>query len=216
MDVKRFYFLPFFLCLSLLSIFFCMRLVFLLSSSFFQPACRCLQTTWRLTVICSRFPKPTTLARKKPTGLRNHARVLDIMAAATQLGEVGMVSNTPTTTMTSPLRRTCGPRMNMATEGVIHHPATTGTMPLLAATRPRRVTLMIRGPPGQQRRTPRTLLCTTIPLDDLRLQEGVVSQGQEDITLLTTQGIHLDIIMAKELPGRETHIGPHAASPRDQ
>uniref|UniRef100_A0A672G2N5 Bassoon presynaptic cytomatrix protein n=1 Tax=Salarias fasciatus TaxID=181472 RepID=A0A672G2N5_SALFA len=86
-----FIFLPFFLCLPPPIIFFCMRLVFFRPSSFFQPACRCLRTTWRLTVICSRFPKPTILARKKLTGLRSRAPVLDIMAAATHLGGAGMV-----------------------------------------------------------------------------------------------------------------------------
>lgn len=191
---------------------FCMRLVFLLPFSFLQPACRSLQTTWRLIVICSRFPKPTIWARKKLTGLRNHAPVLDTMAAAT-LEEVGMVSSTPIMIMMNLLRRTCGRKMSTAMAGGIHHHVTTGTMAPLAGTLPP-VTQMSRDPRGHLRGIPKTRLCAMTPQDVLHLQEGVVSPGLEGITLPTTHGIQLDIITAKDLPGREIPTDHHAASPR--
>lgn len=144
MDVNfYFYFLPSFLCLLPPILFFCMWFVFFfLPPSSSQPACRCLQTTLRLTVICSRFPKPTIWAKKKLTGLRSHAPVLDTTAAATHLGGAGMVSNTPTMITMSLPRRTCGPRMSTAMEGDTLHPVTTGTMAALAAIHPPHVIQM--------------------------------------------------------------------------
>lgn len=137
-------------------LFFCMRSVFFfLPPSFSQPACRCLQTTWRLTVICSRFPKPTIWARRKLTGLRSHAPVRDTMAA-THLGEAGTASNIPTTIMMSLLRRTCGHKTSTVMEGVTLHLVTTDTTAVLAVTRPPHVTQRSQGPQGPPRGTLRT------------------------------------------------------------
>lgn len=193
-----------------------MWLVFFLPSSFSQPACRCHQTTWRLTVICSRFPKPTIWAKKKLTGLRSHVPVRDTTAVATRLGEAGMVSNTPTTIMMSLLKRTCGLRMSTATEGDTLHPMITGTMEALVDIRPRLVIQMSRGHQDHLRGTPKTHQCVMILQDDPHLQEGVVIQGLEGTTLQTTPGIHLGTTMASAPPDKGTHTALHAASPSSQ
>lgn len=194
-------------------LFFCMWLVFFfLPPSFSQPACRCLQTTWRLTVICSRFPKPTIWARKRLTGLRSHAPVLDTTAAVTHLGGAATVSNTLTMIMMSLLRRTCGPRMSMATEGDTLHPVTTGTTAALADTHPHHVIQMNRGLRGHLKGIPKTHQCGTTLQDDHHLQEDVVTQGPEGTTHRTTPGIHLGTTTASGPPDKETHTGPHAAS----
>lgn len=213
MDVKTFI-LIFFLCPLPPILFFCMRLVFFfLPPSFSQPACRCLRTTWRLTVICSRFPKPTIWAKKKPTGLRSHAPVLDTTAAATHLGGAGTVSNTPTMITMSLLRRTCGPRMSTATEGGTLHPVTTGTTAALADTHLQHVIQMSRGPRGHLRRTPKTRQCDTTRQDDPHLQEGVVTQGLEGTTLQTTPETQLGTTTDSAPPDRGTRTVLHAASP---
>lgn len=204
--------LPFFLCLLPSILFFCMLLVFFfLPPSFSQPACRCLQTTWRLTVICSRFPKPTIWAKKKLTGLRSHAPAHDTTAVI-QLGGADTVSSTPTMIMMSLLRKTCGPRMSTAMQGDILHPVTTGTMAALADIHPHHVIQMSQGPWGHLRRTQKTHQCAMTLQDDPHLQEGVATQGLAVTTLLTTPEIHLGITTASAPPDRETHTAPHAAS----
>lgn len=185
----------------------------LLPPSFSQPACRCLQTTWRLTVICSRFPKPTIWARKKRTGLKSHAPVQDTTAAAIQLGGAGTVSNTPTMIMMSLLRMTCGPRMSMAMGGGTRHPVTTGTMAALVVTHLHHVIRKSQDLQGHLRGIPKTRQCAMTHQGDLHLQEGVVSQELQGITLQTIHGIHLVTTIASVPPDRGTHTGRHAASP---
>lgn len=193
-----------------------MRSIFFLPPFFSQPACRCLQTTWRLTVICSRFPKPTIWARKRLTGLRSHVQVQDTTAVATRLVEAAMVWNTLTMIMMSLPTRTCGLRMSTAMGVDTLRPVTTGTMAALAATHPHHVIPMTQGPHGQARGTQKTLQFATIPQDDHRLQEDVGSQGREGITHQTTLEIRLGTTMASAPPDRGTHIGPHAANPSSQ
>lgn len=217
MDVKLLFLFSAFLSVSSPFYTFLLHvLVFFLPPSFSQPACRCLQTTWRLTVICSRFPKPTIWAKKKLTGLRSHVPVHDTTAAATHLGEAGMVSNTPTMIMMSLLRRTCGLRMSMATEGDTLHPVISGIMEALVDIRPRLVIQMSRSHQGHLRGTPKTPQCVMTLQDDPRLQEGVVTQGLEGTTLRTTPEIHLGTTTASAPPDKGTHTAPHAASPSSQ
>lgn len=188
----------------------------LLSSPLSQPACRCLQTTWRLTVICSRFPKPTIWARRKRTGLRSLAPVLVTMAAAIHLGGAGMGSNTRTTIMMSLLRRTCGPRMSMAMEGGTHQPVITGTMVALVVTHLHHAIQMNQDLQGHLRGTPKTRQCATTRRGGLHLQDDVVSQGQQGTMRQTIHEIHLGTTMASAPPGRGIHTGPHAASRSSQ
>lgn len=188
----------------------------LLPSSFSQPACRCLQTTWRLTVICSRFPKPTIWAKKKLTGLRSHVPARDTTAAATHRGEAGMVSNTPIMITMSLLRRTCGLRMSTATEGDTPRPVITGIMEARVVIPPHLVIQMSRGHQGHPRGTLKTPQCVTTLQDDPRLQEGEPTLGPEGTTLRTTPEIHLGTTMASAPPDKGTHTVPHAASPSHQ
>lgn len=191
-------------------------LVFFLPPSFSQPACRCLQTTWRLTVICSRFPKPTIWAKKKLTGLRSHVPVPDTTAVAIHLGGVGTATNTPITIMMNLLRRTYGPRMSMATEHDILHLVITGTMEALVGIHRHHVILMNKGHRGPLRGTPKTRRCAMTQQGDPHRQEDVATPGLEDTTLPNTHVIPLVTTMANALPGKGTHIAPHAASPSRQ
>lgn len=126
------------------------------------------------------------------------------------------MSNTPTMIMMSLLRRTCGPKMSMATQGDTHHLATTDTMAVLAAILPPHVIQMSLGPQDPLRGTPKTHLCAMIPQEDLHLQEDVLTQDPVGTTLPTTPATHLGIIMASVPPDRATHTGLHVASPRVQ
>lgn len=212
-----FYFLSFFLCLLPPILFFCMRLVFFfLPPSISKPACRCHQTTWRLTVICSRFPKPTIWDKKKLTGLRSPAPALDTTAAATQLGGPGTVSNTPTMITTSLLRRTCGPKMSMATEVDTLRPVTIVNMAALADTHPGHVNQMSRGPQGHLKGTQKTRRCAKTLQYDPHLQDGVESQGQEGTILRTTPETQLGPTMDNAPQDRGTRTVPHAANPSRQ
>lgn len=167
-------------------------------------------------MICSRFPKPTIWAKKKRTGLRSHAPVLDTTAAVIQLGGAGTLSNTPTMIMMSLPRRTCGPKMSTAMEGGIRHPVTTGTMAALVVTHLRHVIQMNLDLQGHLRGTPKTHQCAMIHQGDLHLQEDVVSQDPQGTTLQTIQGIHLVTTIASVPPDRGIHTGRHAASPSSQ
>ncbi len=188
---------------------------FFLPPSFSQPACRCLQTTWRLTVICSRFPKPTIWAKKKLIGLRSHAPVLDTTEAAIHLGgDMGL--NTPTMIMMSLLRKTCGPRMTTAMEGDTRHHVTTDTMAPLADIHLRHVIQMSRDPQGLLRGILKTRQCVMTLQDDPLLQEDVATPDLEDTTLLTTLGIRLGTTTASAPQDRGTHTVLHAASPSSQ
>lgn len=205
-----------FFCLSSVFFFFYSFLLHvggLPASSFSQPACRCLQTTWRLTVICSRFPKPTIWAKKKLTGLRSHVPARDTMAAATRLEEADTVSNIPTTITTNRLRRTCGLRMSTAMEDDILHLGITGITEALVDIRLPLVTRTSRDHPDHPRDTLKTLRCVMTLQGGRRHQEDVVTQGLEGTTLQTTREILLDITMANALPDRGTPIVPHVASP---
>lgn len=213
MDVNLLWFFAF-LFLSSPPVFILHVVGLLPASSFFQPACCCLQKTWRLTVICSRFPKPTIWARRKLTGLRSHVPVLGTMA--THLGGAGMVSNTPTMTMMSLQRKTCGTRMSTAMEVDTHLPVTTDIMAVLAATHLHHVIQMSRGPPGHQRGIQKIQLYAMTLQDDLRPQEGVENHDLEGTTLQTTPGTRLVTITASAPPDRGTHTGLHAASLRGQ
>lgn len=204
-------------CLSSVFFFFSSLLLhvggLLPTSSFSQPACRCLQTTWRLTVICSRFPKPTIWAKKKLTGLRSHVPAHDTMAAATRLGEADTVSNTPTTITMSHLRKTCGLRMSTATEDDILHPGITGTTEALVDIRLPLVIRTSRDHPGHPRDTLKTLLCVMTLQGGPHHQEDVVTQGLEGTTLQSTREILLDITMVNAPPDKGTPTVPHVASP---
>lgn len=207
---KRVLFLCFSFCVfSLLYFFFCMW-SFFLPPFFSQPACRCLQTTWRLTVICSRFPKPTIWAKKKLTGLRSHVPVHDTTAAIHQ-GGAGMVSNTPTMIMMNLPRTTCGLRMNMAMVGDTL-PVITDTMEVRVDIQLRPVIQMSQGHQGHPRVIPKIHQCAMILQDDPP-RAGVVSQDLEGITLQNTHGIHLVTTTASGPLDRGTHTAPHAASP---
>lgn len=138
------------------------------------------------------------------------------MAAATRLGGADMVSNIPTTIMMSLLKRTCGLRMSMATEGDTLHPVITGTMEALVDIRPHLVIQMSQGHQGHLRGTPKTHQCVMTPQDDPHLQEDVAIQGLEDTTLQTTPEIHLVTTTASAPPDKGTHTAPHAASPSSQ
>lgn len=188
-------------------------LVFYLPPSFSQPACRCLQTTWRLTVICSRFPKPTIWVKKKLTGLRSPVPVPDTTAAAIHLGGVGTGTNTLITIMMNLWRRTCGLRMSMAMGGDNLHLVITGTMEALAGIHLHHVTLTSQGHQGPLRGTPKTRRCAMTHRDDPRPQEDAVSRGLEDTTPQITPEILLVTTMANAPPDKGTHIAPHAASP---
>lgn len=206
-----------FFCLSSVFFFFYSFLLhvggLLPASSFSQPACRCLQTTWRLTVICSRFPKPTIWAKKKLTGLRSHVPARDTMAAATRLEEADTVSNTPTTITTNRLRKTFGLRMSTGMEDDILQLGITGIMEALVDIRLPLVTRTSRDHPGHPRDTLKTLRCV-MTLQGGRLhQEDVVTQGLEGTTLQTTHEILPDITTANAPPDRGTPIVPHVASP---
>lgn len=210
----------FLFCIFCLSSFFFFSYSFLLHvggllpvSSFSQPACRCLQTTWRLTVICSRFPKPTIWAKKKLTGLRSHVPARDTMAAATRLGKADTVSNTPTTITTSRLKKTCGLRTSTAMEDDILHLGITGITEALVDTRLPLVIQTSRDHPGHPRDTLKTLRCVMTLQGGPRHQEDVVTQGLEGTILQTTREILPDITMANALPDKETPIVPHVASP---
>lgn len=178
-------------------------------SFFSQPACRCLPTTWRLTVICSRFPKPTTWARRRPTGSRSRAPAGTTAAAATP-GGAGTPSNTPTTTTTNRPRRTCGRRTNTARAGDIPRRETTAIMAAPVDTL-RRATQKSPGRPGHPRGTLRTRRCATTPRDARRPREGVGNRGLAGITPRITATL-LGTTMASAPPGRETPTGPPAAS----
>lgn len=188
-------------------------LVFFLPPSFSQPACRCLQTTWRLTVICSRFPKPTIWAKKKLTGLRSHVPVPDTTAVAIHLGGVGMATNTPITIMTNLPKRIYGLRMSMATEDDILHLVITGTMEALAGIHLHHVIRTSKGHQGPLRDTLKTHRCVMTHRGDPHRREDVVTPGLEDTTLPITHVIPLVITMANAPPNKGTHIAPHAASP---
>lgn len=183
------------------------------ASSFSQPACRCLQTTWRLTVICSRFPKPTIWAKKKLTGLRSHVPARDTMAAATLLGEADTVSNTPTMITMSLLRKTCGLRMSMATGVDTLRPGITGIMEALVGTRLPLVIQTSRDHPGHPRDTLKIPRCVMTLQEDPHHQEDVVTHGLEGTTLRTTPGIHPGITMASAPPDKGTRTVPRVASP---
>lgn len=188
-------------------------LVFYLPPSFSQPACRCLQTTWRLTVICSRFPKPTIWAKKKLTGLRSHVPVPDNTAVAIHLGGVGMATNTPIMITMNLPKRTYGLRMSMATEDDILHLVITGTTEPLAGIHLHRVIQMSKGHQGPLRGTPKTRRYAMTHRGDPHRREDVVTPGPEDTTLQITHAIPLVTTMANAPPDKGTHIAPRAASP---
>lgn len=98
-------------------------------------------------------------------------------------------------------------------EGDTHHPETTGTMAALAVIHHHHVTQMSRGLQGHPKAIPKIHQCAMTLQDGPHLQEGVVTLGRGDTTLLTTLGIHLAIIMVSAPPDQETHIVHHAASP---
>lgn len=209
MDESVFFYFPF--CfLTILSFAWS---VFYLPPSFSQPACRCLQTTWRLTVICSRFPKPTIWAKKKLTGLRSHVPVPDTTAVAIHLGGVGTATNTPITIMMNLPKRTYGLRMSMATEGDILQLVITGTMEALAGIHLHRVIRTSKGHQEPLRGTSKTRRCVMTHRGDPHRQEDVATPGLEDTTLQITHVIPLVTTMANAPPDKGTHIAPHAASP---